>query len=220
MLMKLLQRKEQWALTVRGWIVVAIFSLGVLFLLFRNLNSLLSPKQPVSSDVLVVEGWLPDYALDEVMRIFRQHHYRLIITTGGALEQGFYLETYKTEAQLMAASLVERGVGKDSIISVPAGFVVKDRTYAAAIALKQWLHDSSVAIHSFNIISLGAHARRTRLLFQKAFGGEYSVGIISAHDLSYDPRVWWRSSDGVRKVVDETIAYLYARFLFFPHKQR
>lgn len=32
----------------------------------------------------------------------------------------------------------------------------------------------------------------------------------------YDPRHWWRTSEGVRNVVGESIAYLYARFFFRP----
>ena len=63
---------------------------------------------------------------------------------------------------------------------------------------------------------MGPHARRTRLLFQEAFGSKVAVGVIAVPDDAYDPRHWWRSSEGVRDVVGEAIAYVYARFFFYP----
>jgi hypothetical protein len=54
------------------------------------------------------------------------------------------------------------------------------------------------------------------LLFQKAFGPEVKVGIVAVADPQFDPDHWWRSIEGVREVVGETIAYLYARLLFHP----
>ena len=37
---------------------------------------------------------------------------------------------------------------------------------------------------------------------------------MNVADRDYDPRHWWKSSQGVRSVLDEMIAYGYARFLF------
>jgi len=37
------------------------------------------------------------------------------------------------------------------------------------------------------------------------------VGIIAAQPLLYDAKSWWNSSEGVRTVVGELIAYLYRR---------
>jgi L,D-peptidoglycan transpeptidase YkuD (ErfK/YbiS/YcfS/YnhG family) len=32
----------------------------------------------------------------------------------------------------------------------------------------------------------------------------------------YNPKQWWRYSDGVREVIGESIAYIYAKFFFYP----
>jgi UDP-N-acetyl-D-mannosaminuronate dehydrogenase len=32
----------------------------------------------------------------------------------------------------------------------------------------------------------------------------------------YDSKHWWRYSDGVREGIGESIAYIYARFFFYP----
>jgi hypothetical protein len=36
------------------------------------------------------------------------------------------------------------------------------------------------------------------------------VGIISCEDNGFLGRQWWRTSEGVRKVIDEVVAYGYA----------
>jgi hypothetical protein len=73
-------------------------------------------------------------------------------------------------------------------------------------------------VHSINVVTTTAHARRTRLLFEKALGAGVTVGIIAAPNPDYDPKHWWRSSDGFREVIGEGIAYVYARLFFYPSK--
>ena len=69
---------------------------------------------------------------------------------------------------------------------------------------------------SINVLTEGAHARRTRLLYQKAFDQNVTVGIIAVSNPDYNPKQWWRYSDGVREVIGESIAYIYAKFFFYP----
>jgi hypothetical protein len=71
-------------------------------------------------------------------------------------------------------------------------------------------------VYSINVLTAGAHARRTRLLYQKALGRNVTVGIIAASNPDYNPKQWWRYSDGVREVIGESIAYIYAKFFFYP----
>ena len=54
------------------------------------------------------------------------------------------------------------------------------------------------------------------LLYQKALGKNVTVGIIAVSNPDYDPKDWWRYSDGVREVIGESLAYIYARFFFYP----
>ena len=61
-----------------------------------------------------------------------------------------------------------------------------------------------------------SHARRTRLLFQKALGNDVTGGIISIPNPDYDAKHRWRYSEGVREVIGEGIAYIYAKLLFYP----
>jgi hypothetical protein len=48
------------------------------------------------------------------------------------------------------------------------------------------------------------------------FGDKVRVGVISIPNLDYDQRHWWRYSQGVKDVLTEGVAYMYAKFLFWP----
>jgi len=54
------------------------------------------------------------------------------------------------------------------------------------------------------------------MLYEKALGKDVKVGVIALKDLNYDPNHSWRSSEGVREVLGESIAYIYARVFFSP----
>lgn len=71
-------------------------------------------------------------------------------------------------------------------------------------------------VGSINVVTEGVHARRTRLLFQEAFGNRVQVGIIAVPNPDYASGRWWLYSEGVRDVIGEGIAYVYARLLFHP----
>ena len=61
--------------------------------------------------------------------------------------------------------------------AVPAAYTVKDRTYVSALALKARLQASANGAGSLHVMSIGPHARRTRLLFRKAFGDQIPVAL-------------------------------------------
>jgi hypothetical protein len=111
------------------------------------------------------------------------------------------------------------GAKQNVIAPAPAPLVRKDRTFASALAVKDWLSQKRIPITALDVLSLGAHARRTQLLFQKALGDNVLVGVIAAPNPEYDANEWWTSSAGVRTLIGETLAYLYARFLFNPQER-
>ena len=214
--LKSIERKNHCCLTSRELVFLLVIASLLIIFVVKNIHPFLAIDSPVNSEILVVEGWLPDYALEQAMNEFNDNNYILLITTGGPLLKGYHLSEYQTEAELAASSLKELGFDEEKVIAVPAPDVIKDRTYSSAKALNKWLMDSELPVKSLNLFSLGAHSRRSWILFQKALGDSIAVGIISAENISYDPKYWWKSSDGVRTVLSEMIAYIYARFFFHP----
>ena len=189
-----------------------VFSFVLLFLLLQT-NAFLSLNRPVKSDVLVVEGWLPDYALEEAMVIFKRENYKKIVTTGGPLDVGSYLIEYMDLAHLSQATLLALGMKENEVVAVPATYVHRDRTFHSALAVKKWMLKNDMQIKKMNLVSLGPHARRSTNLFQKVFESEVEIGSIAIEPRGYDSDRWYASSNGVRSTIDEAIAYVYAVIL-------
>jgi hypothetical protein len=163
----------------------------------------------------VVESWLPDYALEAAVAEFKRGGYRYVVTCGRTLGEEWLKARFKTGAEFAAANLAALGLATNVIVAVPPPPVSRDRTYASALALKDWLQrDDARSIRAVNLFSLGPHSRRSWLLFRKALGRRVKVGVVSCADHGYDSRRWWASSNGVSATVNEAIAYLYARLLF------
>jgi uncharacterized SAM-binding protein YcdF (DUF218 family) len=216
----LMRRRERLCLTWRGRILVVLLLAALFVWSVRAVHPFLAVSQPVEAEVLVAEGWLPDYALDEVVAEFKRHAYRKLYVTGGPLEVGAILSEYHTFAELGAARLRRMGFDTNQLQAVPAAEVVHDRTYTAALTLKKYLQQQNALPARMNLISESTHARRSRLMFEKAFGENVSTGVISVPSKSYDAGNWWRSSAGFRSTTDELIAYVYARFFFHPQVEK
>lgn len=213
----ILTRKERWGLSWRGWLLVTSVGLAAAYFAFLNVYPFLATTQRVDTNVLVVEGWIPKYAIRSAVEEFKAGSYQRVFTTGGpVVGNGGYINDYNTAASVGAELLKNFGVPSESLQMVPSRVMDRDRTYSSAVALRNWFRDHNMSVRSFNVLTQDFHARRTRLLYQKAFGKEIRIGIIAVPSPDYDSTHWWRYSDGVREVVAESVAYIYARFFFLP----
>ncbi len=214
-------RKPRWGLTWRGWLLAAFILLPSASLLIRHLHSFLAVNAPVHARLLVVEGWAHDFGVQAAVQSFQSGQYEKVFTTGGPEEGlGTSSAIYDTDAYQSARKLRIAGIPTNRVQCVPCLFVGRDRTYNSALALRTWFHEHNLSVTKINVLTEDCHARRTRLLFQAAFGNEVQVGILSAVNPDYDASHWWRYSEGVREVVDESVAYLYAKFLFWPGENK
>jgi uncharacterized SAM-binding protein YcdF (DUF218 family) len=181
----------------------------------------LAVTQRVDTDALVVEGWVHEYAIRAAINEFKGRHYQRVFTTGGPISgMGGYTNAYNTSASPGAGRLRAEGFSPDLIQMVPSRVSDCDRTYSAAKTLRDWFSEHRVAAHSINVLTEDVHARRSRLLFQEAFGPDVKVGIIAVPNPDYDGKRWWRYSEGVRDVVSESVAYLYVKLFFWPSRGR
>ena len=213
LIMRLIQRKEVWLPTSQGWLFILVFTLTLMLFTVNHIHSFLAPNFPIKADVLVVEGWMEDYAIKSAMQEFKRGGYQKLITTGTPLEQGHYLSQYKTTAEVSAATLIALGFPPDQLVAVPAPQVVRNRTAASAVALGEWISQSNLNIKSINLCSSDVHSRRSWLMFKQALAPKIQVGVISVDSDSYNPKQWWIYSAGVRSIISEAIAYLYARLV-------
>ncbi len=213
----LVTRKERWGLSWAGRLIVLVAVVLTFYLCFFHVYPFLATTHRVNASALVVEGWIHEYAIKAALKEFQDNHYERIFTTGGPVEgNGGYVNDYQTSASVGADLLKKYGLPNDSVQMVPSRVMDRDRTYGSAIALRNWLRDHNVRVSGIDVVTENLHARRTQLLYQKVFGRQVPVGIIGVPNPDYDSKHWWRYSDGVREVLGESIAYLYARFLFYP----
>ncbi len=217
----LLTQKKRWGLSCRG---VALFAVIILlggWLLLLGIHPFLAVTHREDTKVLVMEGWVHEFAAEAAAEEFRAGAYEKIYVTGVPVTgSGAYTIDSNTEAYVGAGLLKRHGMTEEFLQRVPRRAVERDRTYGSALELRNWFRDHNVSVQCINVVTEGVHARRTRLLFQEAFGKSVTVGIISAPNPEYDARHWWRYSTGVREVIGETIAYIYARFLYYPSESQ
>lgn len=214
----LFDRKERWSLSWRGWLIFAFAAFLAGALLVKGTYPFLAITHRVGdADALVVEGWVHDYAIQAAADEFRSGSYKRVFTTGGPVVGiGGYINDFRTSASVGADLLNNAGVSKEFLQMVPSRTVDRDRTYSSAIALRDWMQEHHVSVKGINIVTENTHARRTRMLFQKALGKAVQVGVIAAPNPDYDNRRWWRYSEGVKDVGSEALAYMYAKLLFHP----
>jgi uncharacterized SAM-binding protein YcdF (DUF218 family) len=215
----LLRRRQCLVPTLRGWLLLALILGALALLAARTAYPFLAVTNSVPGGALVVEGWSPDRVLRIAIAEYKQNHYTKIFVTGLPVEQGTLLTDYTNYAHVGAAMLIKLGMDPNDVQAVPCGQTRRDRTYHTALSLKHFLRDHNLSPTRVNLITVGPHARRSWLLFEKAFGQTATVGIIAAPATDYDARSWWQCSAGFRNVTGEIMAYAYARLLFHPRNE-
>jgi uncharacterized SAM-binding protein YcdF (DUF218 family) len=213
----ILIRKERWALSLRGRLILAFLGFSTAVLVLVTAEPFLAETHRVNSNILVVEGWIHEYAIRDAVEEFTRGSYQRVFTTGGPIiGSGHYINDYHTSASVGADQLKKLGVPSQVVQMVPSRVMNRDRTYASAVALREWFREHDMTVNSLNVLTEDTHARRTHLLFEKALGKNVTIGVIAVPNPDYDARRWWKYSEGVKDVVSEGIAYLYARLFFIP----
>ncbi len=211
----LFRRRHVWVPTVWGWLALflACGALGVIAI--RSLYGFLSPTEPVSARILVVEGWVPVEEFDEAVTLIRQGGYERVITTGGPMLNALEVPDTRTYAERARDHLVRRGLPESLVTALSAPASAQDRSFLNAVLLREWLERSGNGAHAVNVFSSGPHSRRSRLLHRMACPA-CEIGIIAGTPPEYDPAAWWRTSAGARDVIGESIGWMWARFFFRP----
>lgn len=202
----LMRHREVPLPTWRGWFLIVAILIPVVLCLPPALYHWLAVSDPAGTGLLVVEGWVPDHAVARTADLYNTGTYTRLVTTGVRIETGFFLSDFGTTAEVAAATLRRMGIDSTAVTPIPAAdTVARDRTAASARALQRWLTQVSPAPDTIDIVTLGVHARRTRMVFQRVLGDSIRVGVIAVPDPRYDASGWWRASAGVKDVLSEVV---------------
>ncbi|MBX2842648.1 MAG: hypothetical protein KTR26_12830 [Flammeovirgaceae bacterium] len=82
--MSLIKKKRIWLTSI-----LLIF----LVIYISSIHSFLSVSHPIKAKILIVEGWLPNYALEGAAKEFKENDYDLVITTGMPLDPEYRMVT-------------------------------------------------------------------------------------------------------------------------------
>ena len=203
-------------LTWLGWLLTIILIAGAVFALLANLYPFLAADKAPHDGVMVVEGWIHDFALDEAVDMYKSGNYSRIVCTGTPIETGSYIQQFESYPEMTAARLLKMGIPEDRIVVTVADENKNDRTYLAAVAMREGIMAYNIGETNLHLVTVGPHGRRSRMLFKKALGKDYNIGVTCLEDSSYASEDWYRCSEGVRAVIGECIAYTYAKLFFHP----
>ena len=202
--------------TVPGLISILLLFGVLVFGLFLRLYPFLAQSRPLpQAELVIVEGWLADAEITEILKKIGPD--QMVITSGGPITFSQKIMQYNTYAELGAARLVDGGIAPERILTVSAPPTDRDRTYISALAVRKRLEEEGLFGKPAELYSVGAHARRSHLLFRRAFGREYPLGVTSIAPESYNLDRWYLHSAGVRHVTGELLAWIYAKFFMTVH---
>lgn len=151
---------------------------------------------PEHSDAIVILGD-DDYEADRATRAAE------LYKAGWApriVASGRYLRPYAGIAELMEHDLTDRGVPKSAIVRF-AHHASDTREEAAAVA-------PFLAQHGWRKILLVTstyHTRRSRFIFERTLPADFKLRVVAAHDVEYDPDGWWRTREGLKRFLHETL---------------
>jgi hypothetical protein len=74
--------------------------------------------------------------------------------------------------------------------------------------VKATLDAQGIHPKSINVFTLGAHARRSELVFSKACPGT-EIGIIGWQPPGYRTTPWWHSSERAIDLLVQTVGFFY-----------
>src|SRR6266568_9571444 len=161
-------RRVCWSVSRRGWVVLVSLVLAFGFAVRWEAYPFLAVNQPVDGEILIVEGWIGTEVLNQAAAEFARGKYRKLLVARPVYDNGrTYLHGRVSDDYFL---LIKNGVPRESLDTVFYLASQRDRTYHSALAVKAWFVENGAFPKSFNVATMGAHARRSWLLYQEAFG--------------------------------------------------
>ena len=123
------------------------------------------------------------------------------------------INNFNSKPEFVRNKLVSMGIDSSRVIAVPCKRVRINRTLKSALAFRDWLQTSKININGINIITVGMHARRTWMIYNKILNEKYQIGIISIPEPAYDISGLGK----VLKALRETLGIIYYWIILIPY---
>lgn len=214
----LFRRREVILPTLWGGLLLLALLGAAATLVARHLGAWLAVSEPVvvagggPAALLVVEGWLGERELDDAAAYARRRGYARVVTSGGEIDSFSPFASYAERA----AHRLRQRLPALRIDAVPTPRTAQDRSYASAVWVRDWARQHAVPVETIDVYSLGAHARRSRMVYRLAFGETTRVGIIAGRPHDNDVERWWTTSEAAKGVLGETLSLAWTQCCFRP----
>jgi uncharacterized SAM-binding protein YcdF (DUF218 family) len=202
------QRRTIWCPTLLGWTCLVVIALAVTTVWWSKAEAFLSASQRQSADILVVESWIGLAGLDAAKAEFERGGYRYLVSAGG-LSHNPWDQRRWNFADEAEEYLVRTGIPRAKIIVARQKDTRSQRTFETAVASWQALQAAAMRPKAVNVFTVGAHCRRSRLIFAKVFGSDTPVGVVSWVPPAFEGEPWWHSSERAEDLIKETVGYLF-----------
>lgn len=196
-------------------IAITVLSVSLFSFYVLNIFPFLAVNRPVNGEIMVVEGWIPSITLSDVVDSFNKGTYKWIITAGGPSTGEHADRKEGTLAYQCKQELVALGIPAEKIIALPEMQRKYHKTYSSALELKDWLSASGLSVKKIDIFTAGVHGRKSWILYRRALGKVFQVGIISSEKEKDISERWWTSKRGIYLVIRNTVGYFDALLFTF-----
>lgn len=205
-------RRQLWWPTWLGWGMLAAVALGAGTAWWFGGEGFLALTDRPAPDILVVEGWIGNGGVNAAASEFRSAGFHYVVATGGLTSDRWDTRQW-SYAEMARRDLIAAGVPPERVVLALPVETSRQRTYQTALACRSALAARGLHPHSLTVFTFGAHARRSRLVFEKVFPSDVTVGAISWRPAADFAGPWWHSSDRAEDLLKETVGWLYEALL-------
>ncbi len=208
--------------TIKGWAIILPVSLLTLAVFLAYAERFLAVSDEVEADTLIVECWIGKYGIEEAGKVFVSDNYRYIVLVGGLEESKWGEKTWNhTEYSKELLQKAYPEIPEHSIITVTTDLVTRNRTFGAALKVESEIENCSAIsakapsnIRKLTVFTEAAHARRSRLVFDRVFPSKVEVGSIAWMPSPLYDGEWYESSERTKTLITEMIGYLYELLIY------
>ena len=206
---RLIFRSQILLIILGSFIVVGVS--GLIWLCVSG-ETFFSLTRPLPADVLIVEGWIGSDGIRAAADEFRRGAYKYVVATGGLM--GNRVDNNRSSyAEMARDELVQSGVPESRIIVSSIGGIEHERTFNSAVAAWTSTHSAGIRPAAVNVFTLGPHARRSRLVYEKVYAPDVPVGVIAFVPSVYRSEPWWQSTRRTKCLLKETVGYPFELLL-------
>lgn len=212
---RLFRRKSLVLPTLVGWLLILVMLGLILGFLFRNMAIFLTVNDPVGADYLVIESWMDKGELDQALEYFNAQDFAKAVIVGGPISDDFHrMDT--SYAERGANYLQAQGLPGAKLAVVKVPYSAQNRTFLNGVMVREWFKQQGISLTRLDVFSSSTHTRRSRDLYQLAFGEQTEIGIIASEPLGFTPAHWWKSSDSGKGVAVEFAGWFLVKCCFHP----